>query len=182
MAKRFRCPRPVNRLVMLRTRGLSGPLYQNTGKACVASIGSAHGAGGPLSGPKPASGIVTDATSIQITFTQCVNITGVTGIEYQINGGAWTQVTAVAKVSDTVWDFTVGTITAGDEVNWRYVGGSGTIVDCVDASDIGDQQIPVTNNLVLAGNYILTEEGGASILLVEEDTDGSAGVHTEEAV
>lgn len=183
MARKRRCPRPVNRLVMLRTKGLEGPRFQNTGSHCVKGQGNFFGIGGPGSGVSALFGTVLDASTIQATFSACVSISGVTGIEYQVDGGAWLACTGVAKVSDTVWNFdiTPGTIDPGDVVRWRYLGGSDTVVDCEEAEDIGPQEIVVNNPLVLAGDFILLETGGTDIMLVEEDPDGTEGVQTEEA-
>ena len=93
---------PKQRLVMLRTPGIAGPLFQDVGLACVKSVGNAYGVNGPLSGPKAIGGVVIDSGTIQVTFSQCVNISGPTGIEYSLDGGAWAEVVGVVKISDTV--------------------------------------------------------------------------------
>lgn len=155
---------------MHRTKNRIGPFYQDNGVRCVKPIGNFLAPGMPGSGPQAFAGLVTDATTIRVLFTLCVNVAGPTGIQYQIDGGTWTQVTSVAKINDTTYDFTVGAINPGEVVRWRYVGGSDTIVDCKDAADIGDQEIPVENPLVLAGDHILLETGGMSVLLLEDAT------------
>ena len=183
MARKRRCPRPVHRLIMHRLKLPSGPMFQNTGNACVHSMGNFYGVGSPGSGVSALFGTVLDTSTIQVAFSACVSISGVTGVEYQVDGGAWVSCTGVTKVSDTVWNFdiTPGTIDPGDDVRWRYLGGSDTIVDCAEAEDIGPQELVVNNPLVLAGDFILLETGGTDIMLVEEDPDGTEGVQTEEA-
>ena len=48
MAKKRRCPRPVHRLIMHRTNGLSGPMFQNIGGGtCVKGVGNFYGFTGP---------------------------------------------------------------------------------------------------------------------------------------
>ena len=178
----MKCTPP--RLVMLRTRGLSGPMFQQwNGSTCIKGVGNAYALGGPLSGPKAVYGITLSPTIIEVSFTQCVSITGPTGIEVQYDGGAWTQVTSVAETSPTVWSFVVPNIDPGDEVRWRYTGGSDTIVDCDEGEDIGDQEIPIQNSLVLAGDFILLETGGLDVILLEDDNgiDPIEGVQLENA-
>ena len=52
MAKRFKCPRPVNRLVMHRAKNLHGPFFQPVGNGlCIKATGNFYGPGGPGSGP-----------------------------------------------------------------------------------------------------------------------------------
>jgi len=167
---------------MMKARGLSGPFFQNVGPSlCAKSAGSYFGVGGPGAGPRAVYGVVLSATSVEIRFSSCVTIGALTGIELQIDGGAWVQVTGQAG-SDTVYTFTPATaVQPGDEVRWRYVGGSGSILDCEDAEDIGDQQIPVGNPLVLAGDHVLLETGGTQIVLLEEDIDGTETVILESA-
>ena len=157
---------------------------------CVDSAGETpdmHGEIGndPCPGGYRPEGVVTDASTVTVTFQTCVSITGATGIEYRVNGGAWTEVAGVVEVSTTEYQFDVTptAILAGDTVEWRYIGGSDTIQTCdTPAEDVGDLgPILVNNPLVLAGDFVLLETGGADIVLVEEDTDGSAGVQTEEA-
>ena len=152
---------------MHRTKSLHGPYYQDNGVRCIKSLGNFLAPGMPGSGPQALFGVVIDANTIRITFSQCVTISGTTGLEYNIDGGAWAPVTGSAG-SDTVWDFTTGVIDPGDIVRWRYAGGSDTIVDCDDSADIGAQEAPVDNPLVLTGDFILLELGGTSVLLLED--------------
>lgn len=182
MARKRRCPRPINRLVMLRTKGLEGPRFQNTGSGCVKGQGNYYGVGGPGSGVTAVAGTAIDLSTIQIRFSLCASVVGVTGVEYQINGGAWTACTGALEVSDTLWNFdiTPATIDPGDAVRWRYLGGTNTIVDCEEAEDIGPQEVAVANPLVMAGDFVLLEVGGTEIALVEEDPDGTEGVEVEE--
>ena len=44
-----RCRGPVNRLLMMRKRGLGGVAFQNVGSGCMRSVGAFHDANGPLS-------------------------------------------------------------------------------------------------------------------------------------
>ena len=176
------CRGPINRLVMLKKKGIGGPFYQRVAPGvCVAAPGSYYDVGGPGAGPRAIYGVVLSETSVEVRFTSCVAIGAVTGIELQIDGGAWEQVTGQAG-SGTVYTFTPATaIQAGDVVRWRYTGGSGSILDCEDSEDIGDQEIPVENPLVLAGDFVLLETGGSQVVLVEEDVDETNAVELEEA-
>lgn len=160
-----------------------GPIMQKAGPGVwVKSQGNYFGVGAPGSGPQATSGLVVDANTVEIRFSQCVSISGNTGIELQIDSGAWVQVTGYLKVDDTTYRFTSATVVeAGDVVRWRYVGGSDTIQGCESAEDIGDQEIPVSNPLVLAGNLVLLETGGTAIVLLEDDIDQSNGVELEDA-
>ena len=146
---------------------------------------SAQGSCPGLSPPSASSGIVLDENTVVVTFDGCVVVSGTTGIEYRVNIGVWTEVAGYTEVAPSVWSFDVTptAILAGDVVEWRYVGGYNSIQTCDDpAEDIGAQGPLLLNNpLVVAGDFILLETGGADIVLVEEDTDGSAGVQTEEA-
>jgi hypothetical protein len=46
--KRLKCPRPGNKLVMLRTSGVQGPFAQHVGKGvCAKGVGNYYRAGGP---------------------------------------------------------------------------------------------------------------------------------------
>jgi hypothetical protein len=155
-------------------------MFQNTGSSCVHTMGNYFGVGSPGAGPKPVAGVVSDANTLRITFSQCVSISSNAGIEYRIDAGAWTQVASRTSVSDTVWNFGTVAISPGDDVRWRYTGG-GSIVDCENAENIGEQEIPVQNPLELQGDYILLETGGTDIVLVEEDIADTDGVQTEEA-
>jgi len=152
-----RCKRFFSPLVHLRTRAFSGPFFQRSGSFCVKGPGNAYAFGGQLAPAMAAFGQATAVDAVQITFTKCVDIPGpgLTGIEIQVNGGAWTEVTAAAE-DDPPGDGTVWTVTpdqtlqAGDEVRWRYDsdgGANGSILDCSESADIGDQDIPVTNAL-----------------------------------
>lgn len=138
-------------------------------------------------GVRVADAEVLDETTLQITFSECVSVPSMVGVDYRINQGTWAQCLSVAKISDTVWDFNVQggtTIMAGDDVDWRYQGGSDSILDCeappVDAGPLGP--VNVQNTLVLAGGLFLLEEGGASIVLVEDDDDASAGIEVEDQI
>ena len=184
MARKIRrCRGPVNRLIMHRTKGLSGPNFQHAGGGvCIKGAGNYWAPGMPGSGPQAVYGVVIDPTTIQIRFTQCVVVSAVLGVEYQINGGVWAQATAFLEISSTEWQFTTGNIDPGDVISWRYIGGSNSIVDCEESEDIGDQgPIPVQNPLVLPGDFILLETGGMSIFLTEDDIDLSSGIEQEQA-
>ena len=109
-----------------------------------------HGEIGNLPQGLKVRAVALSPTGIEVTFSQCVSVGALTGIEYQINGGSWVQVTGETKMTDTVYRFVVSGISLGDTVLWRYVGGSGSIVDCNAAADVGDLQAPVTVPAVLA--------------------------------
>ena len=166
-----------------RLRMPFGPIMQKAGPGVwIKSQGNYFGVGAPGSGPQATSGLVVDANTIEIRFSQCVSVSGNLGIELQIDGGAWVQVIGNLKVDDTTYRFTPATaIEAGDDVRWRYVGGSNTIRDCEKAEDIGDQEIPVSNPLVLEGDLVLLEVGGKSLVLLESDVSQSDGVKLENA-
>lgn len=178
-----RCSGPVNNLVMHRMRGLSGPFFQNLGGGqCIKGVGNYWAPGMPGSGPQAIRGEVLTSTTIKIVFTQCADISATTGIEYEIDGGAWTPVLGTLEISETEWQFTTGNIDPGDFVSWRYIGGSDSILDCQESEDIGDQgPVPLDNPLVLAGDFMLLETGGMSIFLTEDDVDLSSGVEQEQA-
>lgn len=129
----------------------------------------------------PTGGLVTESNEVTIYFSACVVISGTTGIEVNIDDGGWVEVSGYSQVSDTIVEFTVGSIAPGDTVQWRYAGGSGTLVDCEESEDIGDQFINVDNPLELAGDFILLETGGSDIVLLEYDVDATNGALTEEA-
>ena len=166
---------------MHRLKLPSGPMFQNTGNACVHSMGNYYGFGGPGSGPRAASGTVIDANTVEIRFTQCVVVSSVVGVEITIDGAGW-GAGAFSDISDTVIRFTVSTtIQPGDVVRWRYLGGFDSIIDCSDSADIGAQEIPVTNSLVLAGNFVLLSVGGKEITLLSNDVAQTEGVQTADA-
>ena len=138
-------------------------------------------------GVRVTDAVVVDALTIQITFSACVSIASVVGIDFRKNLGTWTQVQSSAKISDTVWQFTLPggqDILPGDDVDWRYEGGTDSIVDCeappVDVGALGP--VNVQNGLVLAGGFVLLESGGMDIVLVEDDDDGTAGIQVEDEV
>lgn len=181
MARKRRCPRPINRLVMLRTKGLEGPRFQNTGSGCVKGQGNFFGIGGPGSGVSAISGVVIDANTTQITFTPCVHVNTTTGVQVNIADSGWSSVSGFSDLSTTVVRFTHAfPVDPGDSVRWRYLGGTDSLVDCDEGEDIGPQEIAVNNPLVLAGDFVLMETGGVDIALVEEDPDGTEGVEVEE--
>ena len=120
-------------------------------------------------------------TSVEVRFTSCVTIGANTGIELQIDEGAWQAVTGRAGSGSTYTFVPATAIAAGDVVRWPYIGGSGSILDCEDSEDIGNQEIPVENPLVLAGDFVLLETGGSQVVLVEEDVDETNAVELEEA-
>lgn len=188
MAKK-RCPRPLNRLLMMRQKG-SGPFFQDVGVACAKSVGNFVAPGMPGDSVRAIRGVVVSDTVVQITFSGCVTVTDPPSYCYlSLNGGSgWGTLSAVTKISDTVWQFsTVVPVLPGDDVLWKYDDGgidSGIIEGCKEGEDIGFQQIPVANPLMLAGNYILLETGGSDVLLLEDDDgiDPIEGYQTEDAV
>ena len=182
----MRCHRPINRLILHRQAGLAGPFFQDTGTACVKSMGNFRGSGKPGSGPRAVSGLVLDGDTVQIRFSLCVNVATPASCQIQIDGGTWENCTAAVDAgSGVLWNFTnavAQTIDPGSTVVWRYTSGSSGIVDCSESEDIGDQQVNVDNPLVLAGDFVLLESGGMDKLLLEDDVDDTSGVQLENAV
>lgn len=139
----------------------------------------------PGSGPRPISGVVANPNEVIINFSQCVVISGVARIFIEIDGDSLVAASS-SKVTATQWKFTsTTTIEPGDVVQWRYIGGLDTIIDCKEGDDIAgdleEMSIPVSNPLVLAGDFILLETGGKDIVLLEDDIDASSGINTEGA-
>ena len=154
----MRCRGPIQRLVMFRARNLLGPVYQHVSPStCLANAGNYLGSIG--SGPRARSGLVLDATTLQITFTKCVAISATTGFEYQIGDGAWTEVAAFAEADPpgdgTVWEFTTGAIPDLTQVRWRMA--EGAAVDCDEGEDVPAATLLMGNVLVL-DNLILLED------------------------
>lgn len=146
----MKCPWPINRLLMLRTRGLTGPFYQHAAQAtCVKTVGNAHGAGGPLNAlVVPISARTVDESTFRVWLNPCVDYQDdTTGIEYRINGGAWTEAAGVAQITDQILEIDIApdVIAFGDVVEWSYIGGSDTLLDCGEGNDIGDRGIAVEN-------------------------------------
>jgi hypothetical protein len=143
---------------MLRARGLNGPVYQRVNlSTCAHTAGNYLGSVG--SGPRAYAGLIQDATTLRVSFTQCVAISGTTGFEYQIGVGAWTAVSAVAEATPpgdgTQWDFTVGTIPELTEVRWRMA--EGAAVDCDEGEDVPAATL-LMGNVLVADNLILLED------------------------
>lgn len=170
----------MKQLVMMRTRGFAGPMFQQCGgNRLIRSSGNAFGAGGALAGVKPSSASVTDATHVTVNYTACADVVTLSDIQVQIDGGAWVAVTAVSGAPGPVHVYTCQTIVAGDVVRIRAAGGA--LEDCETVPNAIDSwDIPVHNGLVLAGNYILLETGGSDTILLEDAiTDES--ILTEDA-
>lgn len=169
-------------LLMRRTRGLAGPMFQpcRTG-GLVHGVGNAHGSGGALAGVRPVSAAATDATHITVNYTACAAVVTLAQIEIQIDGGAWQPVTAVSGSPGSVHVYTVPTMVAGDVVRIRAA--VGALEDCdVPANPIDAFNIPVANDLVLAGDFILLESGGADVILLEDAAaDPADGITLENA-
>ena len=176
-----------NRLILHRQASLAGPFFTATGHGVLAkSVGNFRAPGKPGSGPRAYAGLVLDENTVQISFSQCVVVNTPATCQIRLNGGTWENCTgAVDTGGGLVWTFTnavAQTINPGDDVDWRYTSGSSGIVDCRDSEDIGDQEITVDNPLVLAGDFILLENGGMDILLLENDPgDDSQGIQLENA-
>ena len=85
---------------------------------------------------------VTSFSSLRLVFVACVNMVGTSGIQYRVNTNSpdWTDVTSVTKLSDTEWDLDIApTLLSGtDDVEWRYISGSNTLVYCIGADDVGN--------------------------------------------
>lgn len=174
-----------NPLVMLRSRGLGGPVFQHIGNGIyVHSQGNAYAPGGPLSGVTATRGVVIDENTVDIYFVPCVTSNSQTGIRLSIesiNGGNGFNVSTASQQSSTIVRYTFAPIVSpGDIVKWRYLGGSNSLVDCDEGEDIGPQDASVANDLVLAGDFILMQSGGMDIALVQEDPDGTQGIYVQE--
>ena len=167
---------------MHRTKSLSGPFFQNTGGGvCIKSTGNYYAPGMPGAGVRAYAIDLVDPDRVRIYFSACVNAASFTGIETRVNNGVWQQVTGVVKVNDQIYTWQSATgFTGGDIVQWRYLGGTDSIVDCVDSEDIGEQG-PLTEVAVLAGDYILLETGGSDIILLEDDATQTDGIQLENA-
>jgi hypothetical protein len=169
MAKQFRCPRPVNRLVMHRARGLVGPFYQNTGRTCLHSNGFAFSPGGALAGIKAILAETSGTSSIRVTFNQPVDAGDVAGVGIIINGAAPVFATGATQESSTVWVFEFPvTINFGDVLYWDYTGSG--ITDASTGEPIpSPQRLPVQNLVVFKGDGILLEVGADQFILTEDD-------------
>ena len=176
MARRFHCPRPVNRLVMMRTRGLVGPFFQNVGGACIHSVGNSFAPGGALAGVKAISGAVSVSDTVRIRFSSCVNVGSLAGIGVSVNSGPTVSAAGVTSVDDVLKDFTFAvTINPGDDVLWVYDGTG--ITDCDTGAPIpSPQSVAAVNNLPFADDYIQLEVGGEEYVLLETGSP----VETEE--
>jgi hypothetical protein len=108
------------------------------------------------------SGVVLDANTVRVAFSQCVDIVAVTSIQVNIGGAGWEEVAAVASGADKVWEFTTTTdIAEGDSIEWQYLGGEDSIVDCVEAADVGPLgPKAVTNGLELTAPTLDSIEVG----------------------
>ena len=176
-------------LHMPRSKNAFGPFFQPFGPTCIKGTGGYYAPGMPGSGPQAIRGEVGgNAVSINIYWTQCVQdgnacdiargmtVTRLPSENLPISAVFYTDEgkTVVIQIGPT--------INPGDEIIWSYDDSGGCIESC-DGEPIGDQgPIDVDNSLVLAGDFILTEEGGSSIILVEEDIDETDGIQTEEAL
>jgi hypothetical protein len=160
---------PINRLLMMRARGLNGPVFQRVGVRTLArSAGNYVGTVG--SGPIARFGLIVDETTVRITFTQCVAISGTTGFEYQIGTGAWTAVSAVAEADPpgdgTVWDFTTGSIPDLTEVRWRMAEGAAT--DCDEGEDVPAATLLI-GNVLISGNFVVLQDLSGYVLTEDGD-------------
>jgi hypothetical protein len=74
------------------------------------------------------------------------------------------------------------TIMAGDVVTVSYDDSGGCFVDCSQQEPIGSfTNYPVSNNLVLSGDIMMMESGGADVLLLEDALDMLSGLEFEDA-
>lgn len=125
------------------------------------------------------AGEVVDETTVGVYINPCVTVSGVTGIEVRVNQDVWAQVTAHSCPQQNYCQFTtVQTIAPGDLVEWRYLGGSNTIVDCEEGLDVGPLQTVCNNDLGADLGLLLLEDNG--FFLLEDDIDGTTGLEMEE--
>jgi len=147
-----RCRGPRLPLLMLRARGVTGAFFQRVGaRTCATSAGNYLGSVGGVS--RAIRGLISDSTTLTITFSDCVIIAGATGFEYQIGDGSWTAVSAVAEADPpgdgTTWEFTTGAIPDLTEVRWRMAEGAATSCD-VEVED----RVDVPAATLLMGNIL----------------------------
>lgn len=175
-------------IIHWRKGGLSGPFFTSIGGSCVKTAGNFRGVNKPGDGARAIRGVVeANGVTISISWTQCVQDGNACatprGMTVTRLPGEDLPITAVFYVDDGKrLVVQVGpTIEAGDEIVWSYDDSGGCIESC-DGEPIGDQgPITVDNPLMLAGDFILLESGGADIILVEEDTLDTDGIKVEEA-
>lgn len=175
-------------LLMMRTRGLAGPKFQSSPAGCIKGPGNFYAPGHPGSGPQAIRGEVDVSVqeTVRIYFTQCVDLAACIdpyGCVVEVEGVEATII-GVFQDSDTVLRFVIQSpVQAGDTVRWWYTeGGPACLIDCEEGEGIGDQgPIAVVNDVVLAGDYVLLEIGGTSIVLLEDDATETDGVQLEDA-
>jgi hypothetical protein len=177
MAKRG-LPVGFNRLVMFRAKGSYGPFFQpaRPGTA-IKTTGNYYAPGAPGSGVSAVSLVLTDSTTVTVYFSGCVDISAVDGIEYQVDGGGWVEVLGIAEVSSSVWSFTTAEIAPTALLQWRYIGGEDSIVDCVETSDVGALSVQLVIEPEPVEDAVLLESGDA--WLTEDDVGGSSFVLLE---
>ena len=182
------CKGPIRPLLMMRGTNMTSTFFQHIAPGvCAHSSGSYFDVGGPGSGPQPDTAVVTDATTVTVTFGDCIAADGVSpnGVVVYVsddNGGTWTTPVITVSIASPVMTIAVavGTpIQPGDLVRVAYTAPG--INDCEDGEPIADFNIPAENGLELAGDHVLLESGGTKIVLVEADTDGTDTVTLESA-
>ena len=158
----------MNQLLMMRTRGVAGPMFQSLGGGrSIRGVGNSFGAGGALAGVIPSSASVVDDIHITVNYTSCANVVTLANIQVQIDGGAWVSVTSVSGSPGPSHTYVCQSIAAGSIVRIRA--SSGSLNDCeTPANPIDSWDIPVQNGLELAGNFMLLETGGSDTFLLED--------------
>ena len=135
-----RCRGPVNRLIMLRKKGISGPFFQNTGSVCVKGMGNAFDAGGPLNSfAAQRLQCETDPSGFCVIFNREIEPTSspTLGVSVTVNaaGSAFNASISGNQICYTFVDPDL--LVEGDEIIWAYDGpiadgGSGNIRDTSD--------------------------------------------------
>lgn len=160
---------PNNRLLMMRTRGIAGPFFQGVAPGvCAKGVGSAYSPGGPQSGVRPASGLVTSETTATLTMTGCVKVNGAAVSPYGLTmtvGGAAATFTAAVNGSEVAFSNISPAVQAGDEVLVSFAGTD--LVQCDDDPLDSFTDFRITNPIQLIG-YILLEVGGEEYILLED--------------
>ena len=90
-----RCRGPVDRLIMMRKRGLGGPFFQNVGNGlCVKSVGAAYDVNGPLGDAAPR--LTGGWTGNEFCATEVVNLASLATF---LQSEGWTAAATPQKVT-----------------------------------------------------------------------------------
>ena len=176
----------------------NGPNMQPMNGNCVKGTGNYYGAGMPGAGPRAVWGYVRSggvpSSFIWVYFSGPIQIACGVGPpwgNFVTSDGRDLQVDSFVILPPPDFDTLQLELTdpvnglgiqPGDDVYWRYDDADSCLIDR-DNSDplISQGPLPIRNDLVLEGDFIILETGGTDIMLVEEDTGDTDGVQVEEA-